>query len=309
MLCPYCLRDITNTAQCPHKNCNQEIPPLYRDGYSRWRPPVILSTVGFSGHGKTVYLAAMLHQLGKRLPRVWSGFFRQGLDMEAINTVRDNLALLEQGDLPESTRRNFPKPSLHRLVNMPKHNERQLMIYDPPGEAFEADLSTEKYAHFVKNAKTVLFLISLAELEKPEDENMYRLLQTYILSMKRMKGNLQQQHLVVVFTKADMLQERLRNYPEVLAYLEQEDEKEIRDIKRYVQRMAKISQQLEQYLRVELQADQFLNMATDKKQKHFQSISFCAVSALGSAPSGGKLSEAMQPKRVIDPLLWVLEKS
>lgn len=309
MLCPYCLRNIANVPKCPQNDCNQDIPPMYREAYSRWRQPAILSTVGFSGHGKTVYLAAMLHQLGKRLPRIWPGFFRQGLDMNAINNVKENLALLEEGKLPESTRKNFPKPSLHKLANMPHFKERQLAIYDASGEAFEADLDTEAHAHFVKNARAVLFLVSLVDLEKPEDENLYRLLQTYILSMKRMKGELHKQHLVVVFSKADLLQPRLGDYPEVLSYLEKDDDAEIRDVRRYMQRMEGISQQLAQFLRTDLQADQFLNMATDKKQKHFQGISFCAVSALGSAPIGMTLSEAMRPKRVIDPLLWVLEKS
>lgn len=55
MLCPYCLRQ-TVPPTCD--NCKEALHPLYSN---RSENPAILSAVGFSGHGKTVYLARLPH--------------------------------------------------------------------------------------------------------------------------------------------------------------------------------------------------------------------------------------------------------
>jgi hypothetical protein len=241
------------------------------------------------------------------MTRSWAGFYRQGLDMDSIDTVKTNLRMLERGSLPESTRRNFPRPSLHKLANMPKYKNRCLAIYDPPGEAFEEDLRVEEFAGFVTQARTVLFLVSLVDLEEPLAGDLYRLLEVYTLGMVRLRADTRRQRLVVVFTKADwLLGERFfGKRPEVVAYLQRNDQAEIRDIKRYLDGMERVSAELADFAANGLGAQNFINLANDK----FKSLSFSAVSALGSPPEGDRLSEAMQPRRVLDPLLWVLEKS
>lgn len=307
MLCPYCLHDsAVKDGKCP--DCDKELPRLYIQNYQRRRPPVVLSAVGFSGHGKTVYLAALLHALQSSLPRpcVWPGFYRQGLDMDAIQTVRENLKMLEQGDLPESTRRNFPQPSIHMLAKMPKYKDRQLIIYDPPGEAFEEDLRMEQYAGFVIRAKAVLFLISLTDLEDPIAGDMHRLLEVYTLGMDRLGATTKKQHLVVAFTKADLLLgSYLQDYPALVAYLQESQWDEIGQVKSYLKKLNGLSEQLAGFTRDLLRADTFANLAEDK----FKSVTYCMVSALGSPPDGNRLSQVMKPRRVADPLLWILEKS
>jgi len=43
--------------------------------------------------------------------------------------------------------------------------------------------------------------------------------------------------------------------------------------------------------------------------KHFKSVTFSMVSALGAQPHGQQLSAPIAPRRVLDPLFWVMEKS
>ena len=150
MICPYCLQN-TSDKESKCKRCNEPLPAMYtqRHGKAFAQPPAILSAVGFSGHGKTVYLASMLHEMEKTLTAVWPRFYRQALDIDSVKTVQANLALLRKGELPESTRRNFPRPSLHALTDIPQYGSRDLLIYDPPGEAFESDEGIERFAHFV----------------------------------------------------------------------------------------------------------------------------------------------------------------
>ncbi|MBK9233438.1 MAG: hypothetical protein IPO15_21990 [Anaerolineae bacterium] len=217
MLCPYCLQNAF-AANC--SNCEKDLPPLYlkRHGGPSGNP-AILSAVGFSGHGKTVYLAALLHTMGRHLTSVWPRFYRQALDMDSVRTVQANLAMLQRGELPPSTRRNFPLPSLHLLAEIPQYNSRHLIIYDPPGEAFNSDEGIETYAHFVQRARVVLFLVSLVDLDEPKASDLHRLLEIYVLGMAKMKAQTRHQHLIVAYTKADRLQEVFARHPSVLAHL------------------------------------------------------------------------------------------
>ena len=215
---PYCLKN-TSGAACGE--CKENLPPLYVRNYGSGfaRNPAIFSAVGFSGHGKTVYLAAMLHTMRENLTQTWPKFYRQALDVDSVRTVQQNLALLQKGDLPESTRRNFPKPSIHQLTDMPHYGTRGMLIYDPPGEAFETDEAMERYARFVQRARVVVFLVSLLDLQEPRADDLYRLLNTYVLGMAKMRASTKNQHLVIAYTKADRMIPDLDHQPLTLAHL------------------------------------------------------------------------------------------
>jgi hypothetical protein len=304
MLCPFCLKDIPSKEKaCKH--CEEPLPPMYVQHYSRWRPPVMMSAVGFSGHGKTVYLASLFHLLQTGLCKVWPKFRRQALNQETVNVLYHNLRLLNTGTLPESTRRSFPKPSIHLLSGMPRLGERIMLIYDPPGEAFNEDVGVEKYAGFVQRARCVMFLISLSDMDDPVANEMHRLLETYTLGMSRMKSRKRQQHLIVVYTKADLLMGRFEDGAGLLDYLRKSELNTVTDVRKYRRLMRDMSEALADFTASNLGALGFLHLAHD----YFKSVAFCAVSALGSAPEGSKLLVSVEPRRVVDPLFWVFEKS
>jgi hypothetical protein len=296
MLCPYCLK---NTSESTCKGCGESLPPLYMKNA---RNLAIFSAVGFSGHGKTVYLAALLHAMEKQLTRTWPKFYRQGLDVEAVKRVQENLQLLRRGDLPESTRRNFPRPSIHLLAEMPQLGTRTLLIYDPPGEAFDTDEGIERFAHFVQHSPAVVFLVSLCDLQDPPEEDLYRLLNTYVLGMARMGVKTNKQRLVVTYTKADLLTERLQGYPAALGHLGNANLAEMANPRQYLNTLKAVSDQLAAFTENDFEARNFMRLA----RKEFKSLAFCAVSALGTPPEDGRLSTVIEPRRVADPLMWVL---
>jgi hypothetical protein len=304
MLCPFCLENTTiNHTKCG--KCDAPLPVLYVESHNRFRQPYIVSLVGFSGHGKTVYLASLLYTLQDRLPRIWPGFYRRGLSQEAVDVLYENLKMLQEGTLPESTRRNFPRPNIHELCNIPGEGDRQLLIYDPPGEAFYKDAAMQEYAGFVKKANVVLFLMSLADMDEPVSHEMSQLLEVYTLGMAGMKAKTHKQDLVVVLTKADLLLDRMRKRPELVEYLRQGEERTIGDTKRYRKTLQRVSDQIADFATSDLGAHAFMSHAT----REFKSVSFCAMSALGSAPVDGHLEVGMDPHRVVDPLMWVMEKT
>ena len=309
MLCPYCVEEIKKTEKnCP--KCEKEIPLLYKKYYPNSgiftkKEPVVMSAVGFSGHGKTVYFASLLYVMNNELTKVWQRFFRQSIDREAVDIVRQNSRMLEQRELPESTRQNFPHPNVHHLAHLPKHKNKLLVIYDTSGEAFEEDLRLERYASFVTRTRTVMFLISLIDLENPISENIHRLLDVYVQGMERLKANSKKQNLIVVFTKADVLLDKyFKDYPDIAHHLTSPSYVELGDYKKYVSKLQAISSALADFMKNTLDAHNFVNMAKDS----FKSVSYCAISSLGHAPEGARLKDNMSPIRVADPLLWILEK-
>jgi len=282
------------------------MPPLYLNHHGRPRgKPAIFSAVGFSGHGKTVYRAALLYALEQELTQAWPNFYRQALDMDTVLSVQKNLAELREGILPESTRRNFPRPSIHLLANIPKFGSKYLLAYDPPGEAFDSDEGITRYAHFVQQAKVVVFLVSLVDLTPPRETSLHRLIETYVLGMSTMKAKTKKQHLVITYTKADLLIPNLQEYPEVIQHLSDTDPARLQNPKQYLKHLQRISRQLQQFTLNNLSARSFVNLT----KSQFRSVNYCAVSALGSPPEDGRLTMVMTPRCVVDPLMWVLDKS
>lgn len=304
MLCPYCISNIAgDAAKCA--KCGREIPPLYRQYYPKGtfsKPPIIMSAVGFSAHGKTIYFASLLHVINSELTKVWPGFYRQAIDHEAVETVRHNLQLLEQGKLPDSTPKNFPQPNVHRLVKVPGKGDRLLVIYDASGESFNEAQQMERFASYLTQARSVMFLVSLNDLEEPLDDDIHRLLNIYVQGMARLKAKARDQHLIVVYTKADTLRDRFRDYPDIVQHLSSSNYTELGNLDRYTQKLKLVSETLEDYTNNVLGARGFTHMAHDS----FKSVAFCAVSSLGSAPEGGRLKDKMTPIRVVDPLMWML---
>ncbi len=306
MLCPYCLK-ITSTVQCPH--CKETLPALYIESTSGIfpKPPVVFSLVGFSGHGKTVFLASLLYTMDQILPAYWQGFFRQGLDADSVRTVQENLLRLRQRELPVATRRNFPRPSLHRLKGVPEFGTRTLLLYDPPGEAFESEAGIERFAGFVSSSTAVIFLVSIEDLQPPAYIDFFRLLETYVLGLKRLGMWKKRQHLVITLTKVDRLVEQFHNRPFLLDYFRSRDMHQLTNLVNYIPNLRRVSLELEGYVANDLGARNLVNFCHDRQQ--FASVSFCAVSALGSAPEQGRLVAPLDPRRVVDPLLWVLLNS
>jgi hypothetical protein len=304
MLCPYCLIE-TQASTFACEQCKQVFPPAYVQAQNAKsaRPPVIISIVGFSGHGKTVYLASLFHTLERLVPRYWPEFSPLALDQDTLTSMEERHQLLQKGKLPESTRLNFPKPSIHRLSGIPQYGDRTLLLYDPPGEAFNRDEGIGQYAGFVKRSNCVLFLISLPNLDKPVADGMFKLLNTYILGMSALSVPEQVQHLIVAYTKADEIIGQMAS-PELQQYLRQQGVEKLGNLKEYYRGMEGISKSLEQFTADTLEAHRFLNQA----RRHFKSVTFTAVSSLGSQPRNGELEEQIAPRRVLDPLLWVLSK-
>ncbi len=314
MLCAFCLDDVRfrqektagNMASmyvCP--KCNEQVPALYSQDYRKY-PPVVISAVGFRQHGKTVYFASLFYTLKKlTLARDWPDFFTMGLDEDSLDTVYGNARLLDSGNLPDSTPKNFPRPTMIRAEGIPMQPDSTLLFFDTGGECFEKPTQLVQFAGFVRRAKAVMLLISIADMEDPR-AGMQQLLNTYVIGMGELGGRTRDQHLIVVFTKADQLVGRLKGrWSNLYTYLVEGSVDDMAETDGYIERMYDISDQLRAFTQEELNAYEFLNAA----EANFKSISFSIISALGTEPQGAKLSVEIVPRRILDPILWVMERS
>ncbi|MCI0529261.1 MAG: hypothetical protein L0Y56_17630, partial [Nitrospira sp.] len=116
----------------------------------------------------------------------------------------------------------------------------------------------------------------------------------------------QDQHLVVVFTKGDeMIAHFTDPWEELQTYLLEGVVDGLVHPQEYIEYLSHVSTQLREFTELELEAYEFLNIA----EAHFKSIEFSIISALGAKPSEGRLLTEIDPRRILDPLFWMMEKS
>lgn len=310
MICPFCLANVKFRLEggyyCP--DCNEQVPPMYVRGYEEY-PPKIVSAVGLRGHGKTVYFASLFYILKESpLPAFWQpDFFALSLSDKDLETVHSNARMLKDGKLPGSTPMNFPRPTMLRVAGIPmwqKQRNCTLVFYDTSGEAFERASELVQYARFARQAQMVMLLISLPDMQDPSHQ-MRTLLNTYVIGIEDLGGSTRDQDLMVVYTKADEMADHLSSPPwnNVRAYLADGSVNSLAQVRGYRRRMYETSNLLYDFTRKELKSDEFVNLA----QTNFRSVGFSIVSALGTAPEDGQMPVGVDPLRVLDPIIWMME--
>jgi hypothetical protein len=311
IVCPYCLAEDTIDKKKDKKGknyyacseCNSTITREYVENTSA--SVEVVSAVGFRGHGKTLYFSSLFHSLDK-LATIWPGFYSFATDEKSLDTIKENISKLKRGDLPPPNPASFPIPTNVRFSNMPSLGNKFFLFYDTGGEAYTRASKLIKYAGFVRRSNTVIFLVCLEDIDY-NGLKMHELLSIYTQGMIELGGNPKDQHLLVVFSKGDLLGPRLTRWKQIRNYLaggRMENLKNIR-MSNYIMGMKIVSARLRRFAKKELNATQFINFAQDR----FKSVDFSIISSLGAKPVENRLQVEMNPKRIFDPLLWVSFKS
>ncbi len=309
--CPFCLKrhDFSTTLICPETD--YKIPKEFLEHESLW-----LVTVGFSGHGKTVYLTALtlaLQEIGAVLEDVTMDY----LDAETKDEVRRMRYDVMEGDMPPPTpREELNRPLLMlKLAKLPGIGTRNVVIFDVAGELFTRFDEIHKYIAALKHVKTIWFFISLTDLYNPKSlDTMADLFGTYRKGMDRLDASLKGRNMIVVYTKADT-----RNFgPEIDVYLQNDPLAELTnrnaerlpttddfDWKTYAEDIKNISQKLRVYTETQLRGGrQFISSAKNEGMR----VEFCVTSALGTNPDRdtNKMLEDSTRFRVVDPFIWTV---
>lgn len=301
MLCPYCQQPVDRFEpgsddapglRCPR--CGEGgVPVLYPEGYDQ-HPAVPICIFGPTGHGKTVYIESLLTQLERTIR--WPNFSCQWMDQAGMRATRQRLELLRtHGQLPDATAAVFPRPQVVRLRNVPQVGGCQLLFYDTSGETFgDAELLRDR-GRYVRSSPAVLWLVSLSELEYPEQ--LSDLMTVYAEAMIGMGGDPRRQTLVVVLTKGDLFIDR----PDLPAAARDFllDDRLDPAVDGW-QRLEAVSAALEEWL----QAGEHRNVV-NLLRGQFRQVRFSIVSAQGAAAQDQVLQMKMMPRGVLAPLFWL----
>lgn len=311
MLCPFCLEEedfkkLEERGRIYYvcsKNPMDTIPIIYVE--NKKFPRDVISAIGFRGHGKSAYFASLFASLDD-LARAWPDFFTFPVNEHALDTITNNVKLFKDGKLPRFTPASFPKPTIIQFSNMPRFGNRFLIFYDTGGENFERASRLIDNADFVKRSQTAIFFISLHDLEYDPQE-MTRLLTVYIMGLKDLGGDPKQQHLLVVLTKGDLLAPKLESHEQIWKYLVNGDVKNLQysDIKSQMKEMKNISVFLKEFLIKDIGASMFISLG----KANFRTVEISIISALGARPKEDRLDISATPKRIFDPMLWVMNNS
>lgn len=311
--CPFCL--LENPYQPESRDCSscgRESPVAYIKEFSETKP-LWVHTVGFTGHGKSVYLSLLLSYIEK-MSYLWSNAYYRPLNDDALGNIQANRNRINNGIMPEKTNvADFPIPVLMQLKNMKRWKDRCLIMHDLAGENYGTIQKTSEAGKFISFASTSLFMISLEEIVRVNSHKVSDLFDIYLSALERMNSEVVGRNIVVVYTKADIL----TNLPDRVSQYLQDDHlwSGLLSLKRqdfseshmeeYIQYMNYISNQLREYTIDKIDGGLQLIHAAEGKGI---TLRFCVTSALGSpTDSHNTMIVPISPKRVLDPLFWIME--
>ncbi len=320
MRCPYCLsmvhfgritKDVNGNPvpdpywQCPMPKCAERIPNRFVTEYHNYQP-IVASIFGDKAHGKTVLLASWFYAFHYDRPAHWERFGIYSLNEEAVEQLHKHRDNLRQGILPDLTAaaNALVKPAIVQFHNIPGYENGTFLFYDTSGENYRDPDTIGKSARFVSQAETALMIIRVRKFDDAATR-MKDSLDTYIRGMDQMNAPSKRQHLVVVYTAADEMDEYFQNeYADLKMYLERGTSNDI-DRPDYGEEVSELSRRLYEFSRNGLRAHAFLATA----QHYFKSLDFNLISALGKSPgSDGKVELPLAPARLLDPLLLLMDR-
>lgn len=325
------------TAQCPtchHRSrirlcprCHNNLP----EGYGKRRSRV-LALVGAKGAGKSVYIGALLQSLKNGALSHSFGTSLRPLDEHTIRSQRDILDRLMKEELAlnatlvgstrspmvfELTRQRryhgvlapfarwiewfFPQPSV------------TLVFFDTAGETLDNIELASVEARYISRSDGLIFLLDPLQMEnirvrlRQEGKDGLPVAHTdpseitdrviwLFEEMEQMKRNRVGATVAVTISKIDEIRHLFEPGSPVTyaanhdGYFDQSDAERMHEC-------------VQSQLRTQLGND-----LPNRLNSKFHHYNFFAISSLGAAPEGTRLTKGMVPFRVEDPLLYILSR-
>lgn len=314
IICPYCLAELRtrgNPDTCP--SCKAPLPVQYVHEYEQ-HPPFFTQVFGWSRAGKTVFQYAMTLMLLK-MGNVWSNYTPSPATEETLKKTQEINEYLQNGKMPPMTQLGTQEVYVMLLRNMERWGGRTLVLRDCAGEIFDTLEVPVAQAPFLLNAPTTFMFLSLSDLPNSKGRSIEQLLNSYINTLMKHRINFakEQRKLVVVFTKADLIQDlpaNLRNYlinDPLWAAVNARgavSQLDTGSMQTYIETMMRVSDAIQDWVSQDYSGKTFIRLA---EQKNID-LRFSLISSTGAAVGpDGKMVESLAPRRVLDPFFWALE--
>lgn len=317
MRCPHCMNPLVQAYVWKPDFCGKcggELPIQYTEGYYQ-NPPAFVQIFGWSGVGKTVYLYALTLMLVK-MANVWPRYSYAALNDETQLKVSAINDLLTKGQLPEITKPGSEELYLIALRNIEHWGGRILVSRDCAGEVFQNMNVNIEETPYLKQASTTFMMIGpQGDISNAYGRSCDQLLNNYINTLVAAGVNFhrKRRRLVVVLSKADQIRDlpaNLRSYlisDPLWAAANTRGNRQIYtapEMEKYLMKMQQISDEIRDWFAEDAVGKNFLRLAEQRRLD----LRFSLVSSTGeTVPNGQTPPTKLEPRRVLDPLLWALE--
>jgi len=267
----------------------------------------IIATIGYPGHGKSIFLAGLFWDSFFALSRTFQDggqpYSVRALNEEASKLFYGNAKMLHGRALPPANPRSKPEPAILEFKGIPRANSQRrrsirLVFYDVAGEVFNDDRVTREYAPYVANAHDLIFLFD------PTHPDFSALSAAELVDLVyRVARGGRKKNIIIALTKMDELRHHNNWWAETINNLWPDETPSHSELPRYLKQMDTLSAMLRSWwIDPEQQAHNLVNSLPATTR-------FCAVSSLGHPPAkaGGslRLTKEPEPFRVRDPLFWI----
>ncbi len=305
-------KDARKRIYCP--TVDKEIPTEFLSGES-----LTIALVGAKSSGKSNYIGVLIDEVKRKMARSFNTALSISCDEESKRFYDRfyRVPLYVNGETVDVTDAGEIPPMIFPLRFMDQKDRiihsATLTFYDTAGENFDDANEMLVNTRYIPNAKGIILLldplqipaireqlegkIDLPPIKTDVAEVLDRLIEN-IRSVKNIKGKINIP-IALAFTKLDVL-EQFDIIPE---------DSILRDESRHVQ-IGAFSET--DFGACNIQMQDILANWVDSEivqlLKQFTKYAFFGLSALGAPPMGTRISK-IQPKRALDPLLWILAEN
>ena len=294
-ICPYDLGPLEGGALPQCAVCGQTPPPLYLASPA---PILPIQVFGFKGHGKSMFLAALVRELDSFATCVAVTDEAQALQA----SVRADAMT---GRLPDWTPLGAAPLYVFQLAGLPQAGSRTLVARDEAGETFRNMNVPVDRLPFLLRASLIFMIISLPDLRQSPSDSMDLLMTNLVNTLVQHRVDLRRENrgVIAVLTKADLIDDLPASLHDYLA------DGSLADVgsPRYMAGMQRMNAQARDWLKKDGPSRAFIQQAAH----HNLWLRFALVSATGApvvirGEEAPALECAWQPHRVLDPFLWAL---
>lgn len=288
-----------------------------------------VATVGYPGHGKSVFLAGLFWDSFFELSRIFydehQPYSVRAITEEANKVFYGNARMLHDLLLPPANPRIRPQPAGLEFRGVPGHDGSrrsiELTFYDIAGEVFNTDSYTREYAPYIAEADDFIFLFDPAHPDFNALSSAQLIDLVYRNSKRGDKAN-----IIIALTKIDETQPGHEWLTEALGNHWSYPLRSANDLPYYFDQMEALSQILRRWWLDEQQQAHSLIGALPKNTRYSVISSLghrpvwecvdCQISnsvllnqcAKCGKPKAGaiyRLARKPEPFRVRDPLFWI----
>lgn len=305
---------VTKKRVCP--KCHNNLPITAGKA-----PSNIISIVGASQVGKSVYMTSLIHTLQNTTANNFNAACMP-LNAEISRKFRDNYEapLFERGDLLDSTQKEKrQEPFIFQFIFKDESQAPLMLVFfDVAGEGMVDRDYLDLYASHIKNSAGILFLVDPLQIRTIRDKMMINigdtpgeftarydeprdvvitLFESFIGHQEKSKTDIP---TAFVLTKSDMLHS-----------LKEEDGEYIKTNSNVFNNVAHRKHlNLTEFENINGEIRRFIQKVDrpfkDAIDVYFTNTAYFAVSALGSNPVNQRIGGVVNPIRVDEPFIWLL---